>query len=47
MDVASGEAGFLTSDLGPGNYAVICRPSDPDAGQSNGVFGMMRGFKAG
>ncbi|MFQ5858221.1 MAG: hypothetical protein ACE5LU_21670, partial [Anaerolineae bacterium] len=41
---APGQAGFLTGDLEPGNYALICRPAGPGGDDSDGVMGMMRGF---
>ena len=46
-NTAPGQAGFLTGDLEPGNYAVICRPAGPGSDDSDGVMGMMRGFRAG
>jgi hypothetical protein len=46
-NTAPGQAGFLTGDLEPGNYAVICRPAGPGGDESDSVMGMMRGFRVG
>jgi hypothetical protein len=43
--IGAGGESYVTLDLEPGEYAAICRVTDPASGTSYVHLGMIKGFR--